>query len=183
MSLFANGVRVLRPNEVTQLINAIPKEDNKNKFEVMLYTGARYSEIKSFHDNPRWFNGVSIDMPNTKTLVKKRVKTRSIRLNPKGQRTVNQFLYQCKTGFPHNKNWYDDLKRWCGYADLDDEGIGVKTTRKTWESWLITKYENKSLHIFLSQGHSQTTALAHYLNLGFTLEDKNQMDQYVSGWI
>ena len=183
VNLYANGVRILRPNEATQLIATIPKEDNKCKFEVLLYTGARYSEIKALYDNPRWFNGVSIDMPNTKFLVKKKVKSRNIRLNPKGQRAVNQYLYRCKTGLPHYSNWRNDLKRWFKLAGLDSDGVGIRTTRKTYESWLVIKYESKVLHILSSMGHSQSTALQHYLNLGFTPEDISQMNPYTEGWI
>lgn len=182
-SLFANDVRILRPNEVTKLLSAIPKDDNKAKFEALLYTGARYSEMKNLFDNPKWFNGVSINMPNTKRLVKKKTKTRSIRLNPQGQRAINQYLFRCKKGLPHYTNWAEGLKRWCIKADIDDVGMGIKTSRKTWESWLITCFEAKSLYIFLSQGHSQMTALNHYLNLGFTEEDKQQMKVYTEGWI
>lgn len=182
-SLFANDVRILRPKEVTKLLSAIPKDDNKAKFEALLYTGARYSEMKNLFNNPKWFNGISIDMPNTKHLVKKKTKTRSIRLNPQGQRAINQYLFRCKRGLPHYTNWAQGLKRWCLKADIDVASISIKTTRKTWESWLITCFEEKSLYIFLSQGHSQMTALNHYLNLGFTEEDKQQMKVYTEGWI
>ena len=182
-NLYANGVRILRPNEVTKLLSAIPKEDNKAKFEVMLYTGARYSEIKALFDHPRWFNGVSIDMPNTKYLVKKHIKSRNIRLNPQGQRAINQYLYRCKHGMPHYSNWFKDLHRWCDIALLDSDGIGIKTTRKTWESWLVKHYESKTLHILSSMGHTQATALQHYLNLGFSTEDINQMKIFVDGWV
>jgi hypothetical protein len=182
-NLYANEVRILRPSEVTKLINAIPKEDNKAKFEALFYTGARYSEIKLLFENRRWFNGISINMPNTKYLAKKKYKTRSIRLNPQGQRAVNQYLFRCKRGLPHYTNWYKNLKRWCKLAGIDADGIGIKTSRKTWECFLVTHFEERSLHIFLSQGHTEATALGSYLNLGFTEEDKVQMRPFVEGWL
>jgi len=182
-NLYVNDVRIFRPWEVTKLIDNIPKDENRCKFEVLLYTGGRYTEIQSLYDNPKWFNGVSIQMPNTKHLVKKKQKTRNIRLNPKGQRAVNEYLYRCETGLPHYTNWYRDLKRWCRYAEIGDDNVGITSTRKTWVSWLVSKYDTKTIYIFTSMGHTINTSINHYLNLGFTEDDLSQMDTYVSGWI
>lgn len=173
-------IRIFRPWEVTRLINGIPKLDYKVKFEVLLYTGARYSEIKRLYDNPRWFLGNSIKMPNPKAL--KRHKERFILLNPQGQRAVNHYLFRCKKGLPHYVTWDENLKRWCKQAGIDPTGVSIKSTRKTWESWLVKSYPEKLPHIFLSQGHTQMTALEYYLNIPFTEGDLREMKPYVDGW-
>jgi len=66
---------------------------------------------------------------------------------------------------------------------LNPEGLGPKTTRKTWESWLVLCYPEKTPHIFLSQGHNEMTALKHYVNLPFIGSDKEQAMKFVEGWI
>ena len=178
-----NGeIRILRPAEITKLINAIPKDKNKVKFETLLYTGARFSEIKELYNNPRWFKGNGLQIPNSKYLARKRQKTRNIRLNPQGERTINQY-FRCEKGLPTLQTWDENLQRWCEKAGLNSEGVSAKTTRKTWESWLIMFYPERILNIFQSQGHSQVTALEFYVNLPFTKDDVTQMTSYVDGWI
>ena len=62
-------------------------------------------------------------------------------------------------------------------------GLTVKSTRKSWESWLIFYYLNHIFDVTLSQGHTTTTSLQHYLNMPFTETDKIEMKNYVEGWI
>ena len=80
------------------------------------------------------------------------------------------------------KGWSQNLERWAKSSGLDNVGLGPKTMRKTWESWLVSSYPERVLEVFLSQGHTQMTALSHYLGLPFTSLDKNEMTEYVSGW-
>ncbi len=74
------------------------------------------------------------------------------------------------------------MRRWAGHSKLDPIGLGPKTLRKSWESWLVVWYPERVLEVFLSQGHTQMTALSHYLGLLFTTADKEEMREYVSGW-
>jgi len=67
-------------------------------------------------------------------------------------------------------------------AGLDGRGLGPRSTRKSWESWLVSSYPDRVLEVFLSQGHTQMTALGHYLNLPFTSNDKANMIEWVAGW-
>ena len=83
---------------------------------------------------------------------------------------------------PNWKGWTQNMERWAERAGLDPEGLGPKTTRKTWESWLVSSYPDRVLEVFLSQGHTQMTALSHYLNLPFTSNDKANMVEWVAGW-
>jgi hypothetical protein len=43
-------------------------------------------------------------------------------------------------------------------------------------------YPELSQKIFLSQGHSDVTALHHYLAIPFTEGDKKEMLYFVEGW-
>ena len=172
--------RILRPSEVRRIIEAIPKNEYKEKFEALLFSGCRYRELQALYKHKsRFINGV-INIPSTK---KKSVyNSRYVRLNKAGQRAVAYFL-RSKTNLPNYTAWVNNLKRWCEYAGVDPIGIGCKTTRKTWESWLVMKYNKQIELIFLSQGHSQMTALKFYLMVPFTKQDIEDMDYYTEGWI
>ena len=175
-----NKVRIFRPYEIRKIVGAIPKNNYKDKFETLLYTGARYAEIKRLHNHPRWFKGEYIVMPSFKPKAKQ--KERYIRLNSPGQRSVQYFLRDPQ-GLPTSVTWYENMKRWCDIAGLDTMGVCIKSLRKTWESWLVTKYPKQLEHIFLSQGHSGMVALKYYLMLPFTDQDKSDMGYYIDGWI
>lgn len=172
--------RILRPCEVRQLVNAIPKNENKEKFEALLYTGSRYSELKWLYDNPKYFTGKTIKVFSTKPEAV--FEERYIRLNVQGQRAISYFL-RSKKNLPHYTVWDENLKRWAKMANLDPKGISIKTTRKTWESFLVTYYPKNLDFIYLSQGHTRMTALEFYLMLPFTDEDIEDMKFYVEGWI
>jgi len=60
------------------------------------------------------------------------------------------------------------LNRWGARSHLDPVALGPKSMRKIWESWFVAFYPEKVLEVFPSQGHSQMTALSHYLGLPFT---------------
>src|SRR6267378_5712557 len=54
--------------------------------------------------------------------------------------------------------------------------------KKLGKSWVVASYPERVLEVFLSQAHTQMTALSHYLGLPFTQSDKGAMLEYVSGW-
>ena len=172
--------RIFRPYEVTTLINAIPKIEYKTMFETLLYTGARYTELEKLQQHPQWFMNNSIKMYSSKP--KAIYEERYIRLNPQGQRAVSYFL-RSKKKLPHYVTWDENLKRWSKDAGMNTTGISIKSTRKTWESWLVTMYPKQLELIFLSQGHSGLTALKFYLMLPFTEQDIEQMKYYTDGWM
>ena len=177
-------VRILRPWEAKALDNAIPKYEYQMIFEALLYSGMRYVELERFQKYPEWFNGDFIHLPSqlASRKAKRKQKERWVRLNPAGKKVIRSFLNVDKK-LPSYKDWTDDLCRWAKYANIDFTALGPKTTRKSWESWLVFTYENKTLQIFQSQGHTQMTALQHYLNMPFTDNDKLQMKEFVDGWI
>lgn len=172
-------VRVFRPCEVRALVRAIPKNEYKDKFEALLYSGGRYAELKWLFENPKRFQDERIHIKNMKAKVKEAY--RWVRLNPQGQRAVENFL-RCKTNLPSYQIWGDDLKRWCIKAGIQPDSACAKSTRKTIESWLVLCYPHRLSEIFISQGHEEMTALRHYLTFPFSEQDKKDMLYYVEGW-
>ena len=178
--IIKNGVRIFRPCEIKKIIDVIPKVDHKDKFEALLYTGARYNELRWLYRHPQNFYGNTILMPSLKP--EARHKERYIRLNVNGQRAVMYFL-RSKKNLPAHPGWDENLRRWCQKAGIDPVGVCCKSTRKTWESWLVTMYPHNFEHIFLSQGHTDKVSLEYYLMLPFSDEDKEEMKFYTDGWI
>jgi len=178
--IIRSGVRILRPHELTKIVNAIPKMDHRIRFETLLYTGCRYSEIVWLHKHSNAFDGNTIKLVSTKPEAKE--KERYIRLNLNGKRTVTLFLRD-KKGLPSQSVWDRNLKRWAKDANIDTTKICSKSTRKTWESWLVTMYPAMFTQIVLSQGHTKETSMEFYLGLPFNDQDKQDMKFYTEGWI
>ena len=172
-------VRIFRPWEIRALVRAIPKNEYKDKFEALLYTAARYKELQWLYNHSARFRGDNIHMKNAKARVKEAY--RYIHLNRPGQRAVENFL-RSKTNLPSYQSWGENLKRWCKEAGVQPDHACSKSTRKTFESWLILTYPQRSLEILLSVGHGESTALHHYLMFPYTEEDKHDMLYYVEGW-
>jgi len=175
-----NGVRIFRPDEWRLFLNAVPKEEYKIKLEALLYSGARYSEMQWLEKNPTHYDGKHLHMISQKAKVKH--KERYIRLNPQGRLAVTYFLRGSKHLTMHH-GWQQNMFRWAKEAGLDPEGVGCKTTRKTWESWLATMYPDNWNQIFLSQGHTDRVSLEFYLMCPFEEEDKKEMKFYTDGWL
>jgi len=126
---------------------------------------------------------IFINLPRVAMKKKKQVqKERSIRLNKNGADKVALFLELGKK-LPTYVTWRENLVRWAKNVGLDTSGLSVKTTRKTWECWLVYYYPHVTANIYLSQGHTQMTALHSYLNMPFTDQDRKEMEEFVGGWI
>jgi len=178
---YKNGkpVRIFRPYEIHAILRAIPKNEYKDKLEALLFSGCRYSEMKWLYDNKSYFKGSFLKIKNTKILIKQAY--RYVKLNNQGQRSIENFL-RCKTNLPSYATWNENLKRWCEKANIEPDNACAKSTRKTWESWLVIKYPSRIAEIFISQGHMETTALRHYLMFPFSDIDKNDMKYFTDGW-
>lgn len=172
-------VRVFRPWEVRAIVRNIPKNEYKDKFEALLYTAARYKELQWLFDNQRRFRGDSIHMKNAKAMVSEAY--RYIHLNLQGQRAVENFL-RSKTNLPSYQAWGQNLKRWCTEAGVVPDHACAKSTRKTFESWLIKIFPERTLEILASVGHDENTALKHYLTFPFTNQDLQDMLYFLEGW-
>jgi integrase len=176
-----SGVRILRPSEYDQLRTGARTLENQTRSDALLLTGLRYVEAQRLQRNPDWVDGRFIHLPPVaQKKVKRQQKERWVKLSSRGT-TLIPFFFKSKP-LPTWKAWSEDLKRWACNSQLDPVGLGPKSMRKTWESWLVASYPERVLEVFLSQGHTQMTALTHYLGLPFTQGDKDAMLEYVSGW-
>jgi integrase len=182
-AIMRSRIRILRPNEYQKLLNGCRKTDYRTILQALLYTGMRYIEMQRLQKNPSWFDGEFIHLPQEATRkVKRTQKERWVRLNQSGRMIIEYFI-QCKTPLPSWQSWSVNLKRWGERVGLDPNGLSAKTTRKTWESWLMFYYPNQIANITLSQGHTQITSLQYYVNMPFNERDKLEMRKYVEGWI
>nr|ACD75439.1 AMDV4_10 [uncultured virus] len=93
------------------------------------------------------------------------------------------FLSDIEKKYPAYSTMEDNMKRWAIKAEVDTTGLSIKCLRKTYESWLITIYPEKSISILQSVGHTQKVSMEHYANLPFTDRDTLLMKPYVEGWI
>lgn len=179
------STRVLRPFELKQFLRGIDKNKYRIMFEACLYTGMRYVEMQRLQRHHKWFDPDTrfIQLPPKSQKKKKQLlKQRWVRLNSRGADKVSIFLELGKK-LPKYSTWRDNLQRWAKNANIDPIGINTRTTRKTYESYLVFCYPLYTHEIFQSQGHSEMTSLRHYLSMPFTDEDKKDMQEYVDGWI
>jgi integrase len=157
--------------------------EHKIMLQAMLYTGMRYIEMIRFQYHPMWFDGDFIHLPEEAVHKQLRLqKERWVRLNNQGKMMVKFFL-EIHRAVPTSQSWNMNIKAWGRKAGLDPEGLCVKTTRKTWESWLIFSFPTRIMDITLSQGHTQVVSLQHYMNMPFTEIDRIDIKEFVQGWI
>jgi integrase len=175
-------VRILRPFEY-ELLQTGLKPLERIQFEGLLFTGMRYIEAIRFQEHPEWLDDKFIRLPEGSVKKKKtEFDERTIILSNMGRKRVPFFLKDnAKLSVRGSWDWI--LKERAKKVGLDPKGICAKTTRKTWESWLIDRYKNNTDLIAGSQGHTGTTQTKHYLGLGFYPEDSKGMERYVKGWI
>ena len=181
--LIKQNTRIFRPSEYRLVVGAIPKQDHRTMVNALLLTGMRYVEMQRFQQHPEWFDGEFIHLPDyAQKKHKRKQKSRVILLNSLGKQIIPYFL-QLDKKLPCSETWKTNLRRWTINAGLPPDNVGVKTTRKTWESWLLSKYPTRVMEITLSQGHTSITSIQHYMSIGFNDIDNLQMDEYIGGWI
>jgi len=184
--------RILIPSEWEALKDSIEKSRLRIVVEGLLFTGMRYSEYERFSNHLEWFDArnraISLPAKATKT-----GRDRTIHLTPQFTKDLSLYLREHKKlEVPSIQAMNMNLKRWY-YASIDIiEGEGSarqgyqptpKTFRKTWESWLLASYPDRSMAIALSQGHSELISYGHYMNLDPRL--KSEMDrvrELTKGW-
>jgi len=181
--ILQHDTRILRPKEFNALLNACSKIEYKVMLQSLLYTGLRYIEMKRFQHHPDWFDGEFIHLPQEASQkVLRNQRERWVRLNNQGRMNI-QFLQTLRKKYPTYQSWAMNMKAWGRKAGLDPIGLNVKTTRKTWESWLMFTYPTRIMDITTSQGHSTLISLNYYLGMPFTEVDRIEIKEFVSGWI
>lgn len=179
--ILKQGVRVLRPSEY-ELLRAAIKPALQPRLDGLLLTGMRYIEAQRFQGDPAWLDRKFIHLPPGASLkARARFKGRIIRLSNMGEVLVPAFLRSGR--LPCLQGWDENMKRWGEKAGLDPVGLSAKTTRKTWESWLVYYYPSYAIQVVLSQGHTGAVSVEHYLSMPFIDEDKKGMQKWVEGWI
>ena len=204
-AILKNKVRVLTPKEYEALLGVITKDSLKKLVEVMLLTGMRYVEILRLKKYPGCFDPVR-KVIHFKSGKAASVQTeRYIHLTPAGVVAVQAFIEDERKAFPRTQTMTLNLMRWSALAGLEASpeltgevyttkpnmgrvrkntgGMSVKVFRKSWESWLAVSYPDMLELIGLSQGHLTGTALAHYLAVPFSEEEKAQILPYTAGWM
>lgn len=192
-------VRILRPSEYSLLRQGAVKNHYQVQLDALLYTGMRYIEMRRLHSNPGWLDSSGfVYLPQeasgkalnpveyfTRDGRKKIRRPRSqlnrwVKLNPQGLMAIS--LYLRGPQLPVWQTWTIWFKEWAERIGLEPAGLGPKTTRKTWESWLTFYYrQDRFLEIVQSQGHTTGTSLGHYLSMPFLPKDKEEMEPYVKG--
>lgn len=184
-------LRVLRPFEFDAIREQMDSIDQQLAFDVLLFTGMRYVEFIRFGNNPSWV----------------RDRTRSIYLPPEAQRkemrvSPDRFIHLSSEGWKAIKEFFSKprkiytregfnkvLSKCAKRADIDGTGLSAKSTRKTWESWLVYQMilidrQPAALEIVSkSFGHTSSTAIGHYINLDFTKEDIQEITMRTRGWM
>ncbi len=181
--ILVRNTRVLRPSEYKKLLIGCPKQELKTILQALLYTGMRYIELKRFQNDPSWYDGDQfIHLPRmADRKVMRTQQERFVRLNPTGKLVIEYFI-DLKRTLPTYQSWQENMETWAKRGGISPNRMFAKTTRKTWESWLMFYYPQRAMEIALSQGHTTVTSLKHYLGMPFNAVDRVEMAQFVEGW-
>jgi len=191
-ALLCNGSRVLTPTEASAIRSVISKPSSRILFDLLLYTGLRFAEVRQIADNPVIFDEERGTLSIRSMKPSATQAARNVILGEKGAAAVREFIASGRKIPSHVTTWQNNLIAWCKAARLsplptvpekgNPYGITARTTRKTWESWLLAACPDQIVRITLSQGHSETVALRHYLNVSFTAAEKETIKAEVVGW-
>lgn len=162
-----DGTKVLNVEEYDKFLACVPKR-YRAIFELNVITGMRYIEIQRLHAHPKWYNEARNQIilpPEAQQKVKQKLVKRTIDKLPA---TFHYIFDDFSAGKcpPDRTSWSRDLERWSLKAGIDPK-VGVKTPRKTIESWML-KSGIPEIEIYSRQGHDPITSLRHYQSLSFT---------------
>ena len=191
-SISQGTMNILRPDELTQFLEAIPNKQKRFSVKTAFMTGLRLQELVDFSKHPEWLNikyyAIIIPAKFSKTK-----ENRYSYLTKTFAESLDTYLTFGKLWYPIKKNsknktipdynsWNQWYKRIALKAKLDNpHEVKAKISRKSWESWLI-KSDYLHVKVFISQGHSDLTAFKHYLNMAFTPEQKALATELTREW-
>lgn len=177
--------RVLHVVEYEAIRKAAKKFNNQLRLDLELLTAGRYNELRELQWNKQWFewDNNALKIKEHKVFRVRRTPQRYVHLSNMGKTQVETFLnMKDAPRLPSYSAMRENLKRWVERANVDPRGLSVRCFRKTYESWLMFYYPEKSFAIFQSTGHTPDVAMEHYVNTPFNEEDKILMKKYVEGW-
>lgn len=183
LHLYVNDVRIITPGEYKAFKAAIPTDEHKTAFDILLITGMRYAEYLRLYENHEWYNEKRniIHLDEFAQLKHKRTqKERTIHPLPYG---FNYFMkaFWAASIPPKEATWNQDMQRWAKKAGLNPYGMSAKTTRKTIESWQISAGINEST-VCLRAGHDSVTSLQHYQGLAFSDDEQRDIKKQLTEW-
>lgn len=191
-ALTCNGSRVLTPAEADAIRSVISKPSSRALFDVLLYSGMRFAEVRQLAANPALFDEERGAISIRSMKPKATQDARNVILGDKGIAAVRTFIETGAKVPGHVSAWQQNLIRWAAAAGLaplpappekgNPYGITVRTSRKTWESWLLAACPAEFIRIIRSQGHGETVALQHYINCAFTAAEREAIRAEVVGW-
>jgi hypothetical protein len=189
--IFVRGTRILTPAELDLFLQNIPKDHHVTIFEVHFWTGMRYEELRRFWAHPEWYmqENRAVHLPKGEGERKGKGKGRELQRQAPDRYifplppTFAPLLRRFHTGPkpPTRQTWDENIHRWAVYSGLSPTGFGVKSARKSIESWLITAGVRETL-VCLRQGHTRNTSMVYYQGLPFTPPDREKILQRLS-WV
>lgn len=139
--------------------------------------------LQALKDNPSLFKDDRY-IHLTKNEIKKKktkIKDRHILSSVFGKDILKEFV-RLPFKIPPRQSLNNSLKRWSKNADINQDGICLKSFRKTLISWLVATQEQKYIRVLASIGHDSITSLRHYLTIPFTNEDKSLIRSILYAW-
>jgi len=187
-------VAVLTPKENKMIWNEL-NAIYRMRVDLLLYTGMRIVEAKYFSEHPEWFRkeNRAIFLPSVEGLGKKKctVSRRTIMLCDKGVNAVEEFLSH-DVGFPMHtrdgvkhisyQNMEEAITLAATKAGFDTSYITTKMYRKSIISWMLAIYKDQVSQINTFAGHDVKTMSDHYIAVGWTKPDKQDMVEELKGW-
>jgi integrase len=187
--ILSGEIRILTPNEYHRMIRAIPKDEYKLIFKILLITGMRFVELQRLYDHPEWYTYIDNDgelrnhivLPASAQLkVKQKHKKRVIvPLPAEFNDTFRLFLHGPRP--PTKQSWNENMQRWAMLAGINPYGMSSKTTRKTLESWCLNADVDMQ-RFCLRQGHTSIVSLNHYTGLAFSSNEIREIKEILTSW-
>jgi hypothetical protein len=185
--LIRNGSRILVPSEFRALREALNPE-YRMIVDGLIHTGARGVEFWAIVKHPEWFHAGRriIDLPKAGAAKKSKMKytDRTIKLTVNGVYAM-QNIYTNGINFKSRSALNQALKRAAVRIGVSPIGINSKCFRKILISWLVEIRKDKgidSLDITSSMGHTKDTMMEHYLGMGFSRSEHDDMLDFLKGW-
>lgn len=183
LHLYVKDVRILTPKEYETIKAAIPTDQHRTMFDILLITEMRYAEFLRLYDHKEWYNEKRniIHLPEEAQLKHKRKQVeRTIHPLPYGFNYLMKAFWAGKRP-PLEATWNQNIQRWSQKAGINPYGMSVKTTRKTLESWQIAAGIPEST-VCLRAGHDSVTSMKHYQGLAFSEDEKRDIKKQLMEW-